>query len=60
MRGIPYAVGGALAYSFWGIPRATLDVDLNVFVRDERWEEVFSALDGNAPSAKRRANRALC
>jgi hypothetical protein len=29
---IPYAIGGALAYSMWAIPRATLDVDINVFV----------------------------
>ena len=28
-RGIPYAIGGAVAYGFWGVPRATVDVDLN-------------------------------
>jgi len=31
-RGIPYALGGALAYGVWALPRATKDVDLNVFV----------------------------
>lgn len=29
---IPCAIGGALALGIWGVPRATLDVDLNVFV----------------------------
>jgi len=43
-RGIPYAVGGALAYGLWGIPRATVDVDLNVFVTDDRLGEVCAAL----------------
>jgi len=30
--GIPYAVGGAIAYGFYGAPRGTVDVDLNIFV----------------------------
>ena len=30
--GIPCAVGGAIALGFWCPPRATLDVDLNIFV----------------------------
>jgi hypothetical protein len=29
---IPYAVGGALALGFYAAPRATVDVDINVFV----------------------------
>ena len=29
--GIDYAIGGALAYAYYGIPRATNDIDLNVF-----------------------------
>jgi hypothetical protein len=43
-RGIPYALGGALAYGQYGIPRATNDVDVNVFVESDRLDEVFSAL----------------
>lgn len=31
-RAVPYAIGGALACGVWGVPRATLDVDVNVFV----------------------------
>jgi hypothetical protein len=42
--GIPYALGGALAYGVWGIPRATLDVDVNVFVEDAELERVADAL----------------
>lgn len=41
---LPYAIGGALAYGLWGVPRATIDVDVNVFVTQERLPEVFAAL----------------
>ena len=40
---VPYALGGALAYGLWGVPRATLDVDLNVFVEPEGLGPVFEA-----------------
>lgn len=30
--GIPYALGGALALGVWGVPRGTVDVDVNLFV----------------------------
>jgi hypothetical protein len=43
-RDVPYAIGGALAYGIWGIPRATNDVDLNVFVGPEELPPVFEAL----------------
>ncbi len=32
---IPYAIGGALAYGMYSVPRATLDVDMNVFVEPD-------------------------
>ena len=32
---IPHAIGGAIAYGFWGNPRGTHDVDVNVFVLPE-------------------------
>jgi len=41
---VPYALGGALAYGQYGIPRATNDVDVNVFVGPERLRDVFAAL----------------
>lgn len=42
--GIPYALGGALAYGLWGVPRATIDVDVNVFVDDAGLAGVVDAL----------------
>jgi hypothetical protein len=41
---IPHAIGGALALAYYAEPRATIDVDVNVFVAVERWEEVVGAL----------------
>jgi len=43
-HGIPYAIGGALAYGQYGIPRATNDVDVNVFVGPEKLDDIFVAL----------------
>lgn len=43
-HGVSYALGGALAYGIWGIPRATLDVDANVFVEDDELQLVATAL----------------
>jgi hypothetical protein len=42
--GISYALGGALAYGIWGIPRATLDVDINIFVDDDQFARVAEVL----------------
>jgi hypothetical protein len=42
--GIPHAVGGALALAYYAEPRATIDVDVNVFVSTERWAEICEAL----------------
>lgn len=44
LRQVPYAIGGALAYGQYGIPRATHDVDLNAFVEPPRLMEVIEAL----------------
>lgn len=43
-QGIPYALGGALAYNFYGAFRATVDVDFNVFVSPEDSRRVFEEL----------------
>lgn len=43
---IPYAIGGALALGVWAIPRATMDVDINVFVEPEDLDPVFRLLKG--------------
>lgn len=41
---LPYALGGAVAYSSWGEPRATRDVDLNIWVEPEALPEAFDVL----------------
>ncbi|MGN6557175.1 MAG: hypothetical protein ACTHLH_04085 [Solirubrobacterales bacterium] len=41
---IPHAIGGALALAYYAEPRATIDVDINVFVPTERWPEICEAL----------------
>ena len=42
---IPYALGGAIAYSTWAEPRATRDIDLNVWLDIEHFEPAFAALE---------------
>ena len=41
---VPHAFGGALALAYYAEPRATIDIDLNVFVRVERAAEVLDRL----------------
>jgi hypothetical protein len=41
---VPHALGGALALAYYATPRATIDIDLNVFVPAKRWREVIDAL----------------
>jgi hypothetical protein len=42
---VPHAFGGALALAYYAEPRATVDIDLNVFVPPERFREVAVPLD---------------
>ena len=42
-HGISYALGGALAYGQHGVPRATIDVDVNIFAGSESLDEVLAA-----------------
>lgn len=41
---IPYALGGALALAYYATPRATIDIDVNVFVPTERRQDLADAL----------------
>ena len=43
-RRTPHAIGGAVALAYYGEPRATVDVDLNVFVTVDQSEDVVAAL----------------
>lgn len=42
--GVPYAIGGAIAYGFFGVPRGTHDVDLNLFVSGDQAAPALDAL----------------
>lgn len=41
---VPHAFGGALALAYYAEPRATIDIDLNVFVPEAQAERVFEPL----------------
>lgn len=41
---IPHALGGALALAYYADPRATIDIDVNVFMPTERWRDVIDVL----------------
>jgi hypothetical protein len=61
-HGIAYAIGGALAYGQYGIPRATNDVDVNVFIELADLDTVFTAFRAlgvaiDAPAARSAAER---
>ena len=40
LEGVPHAFGGALALAYYAEPRATIDIDLNIFVPADRFDEV--------------------
>jgi hypothetical protein len=42
--GIDYALGGAIAYSAWAEPRATRDIDLNLWVEPAQLQAAFDLL----------------
>lgn len=42
--GVPYAIGGALALAVAGVPRGTLDVDINLFVDEAQLGDVIDVL----------------
>jgi hypothetical protein len=41
---IPYAFGGAIAYNYYGEPRATRDIDINVFLPQSQSEQTLAVL----------------
>ena len=43
--GLPYAIGGSMAYGIWGDPRGTNDVDVNIFVDATQFEATLDALE---------------
>jgi hypothetical protein len=55
---IPHAIGGALALGVWGFPRATKDVDVDVFVEPAELEGVFDVLERAGCTVDREEARA--
>ncbi|MEX0873855.1 MAG: hypothetical protein WD646_13955 [Actinomycetota bacterium] len=45
-HGIPHAIGGAIALAYYGEPRTTIDIDVNVFVDADRAGPVLDVLAG--------------
>lgn len=43
-KDIPYAIGGAIALFYWGEPRSTADIDINVFLVTSQASRVVSAI----------------
>lgn len=41
---LPYAIGGAIALGYYAVPRATVDVDVNVFVAPDDLDSALAAL----------------
>jgi hypothetical protein len=56
---VPHAVGGAIALAYYAEPRATVDVDVNVFVSAERWPTVIEVLAAIGVDADRLDTAAL-
>ena len=44
LAAVPHAFGGALALAYWAEPRATIDIDVNVFVPTEQADAVLAPL----------------
>ena len=46
-RQIAYMVIGGIANLIWGVPRATLDVDVTVLVEESRWPDLIHDLNAS-------------
>jgi hypothetical protein len=44
LTAIPHAFGGAIALAYYAEPRATIDIDLNLFISADRYAEVAAPL----------------
>ncbi len=44
LAGVPHAFGGALALAYYAEPRATIDIDVNVFVPPASFATVLDPL----------------
>lgn len=44
LEDVPHAFGGAIALAYYAEPRATIDIDLNLFVSPDRFPEIATRL----------------
>lgn len=51
LAGVPHAFGGAIALAYYAEPRATIDIDLNLFVRAREFDRVGEILIALGASA---------
>lgn len=57
-RRIPHAFGGAIALAYYATPRATIDIDVKLFVSVDRADEVLTLLEGLGAEPLRNEERA--
>jgi hypothetical protein len=57
-HGVPHAFGGALALAYYATPRATIDIDVNVFVSLQRAGEPLRLLEALGATPLPAAERA--
>ena len=50
---IPHAFGGAIAFAYYGEPRATHDIDVNIFLPSDHASRVLDSLSTVFPIAQR-------
>jgi len=51
--GIPHAFGGAIALAYWSVPRATVDIDINVFLSQDQRGRVLDSITAVVPLPNR-------
>jgi hypothetical protein len=51
--GIPHAFGGAIALAYWAEPRATADIDINVFLSQDQRVRVLDSIATVIPLTNR-------
>ncbi len=56
-RGINYALSGALALAYWGVPRATKDVDVALYAGSDQADLVADAVEAIGAQVDRAALR---
>ena len=59
LEAVPHAFGGAIALAYYAEPRATVDIDLNVFVPAERQAEVVDPIKAIGATVDDRARKLI-